>query len=111
MTGAPTPIRAVSEAVYDALCAADQGPFANLSPEDQAQEDLLAEAYVSAHLGWLAQQGVRIVPPDAILKPTSEAEALAMVKAAKDFLDGQRRKGKLLGAASPSKLIMPGRAL
>lgn len=103
---------AVARAVFEGINADDPNAveWDALSAEERDSERLLAEAYIAAHTGALAMAGARILPPNAVLKPTTQREALGMVKAAKDFMDADRRKGKLLDtAAAPSKLILPGR--
>lgn len=96
----------IAQAVYLLNWEPGDTPWEGL--EDDLRADLVtyAEQHVSEHVKWLAARGFRIVAPNAVLRPQSEQEALAMVQAAKDFFDAQRRKGKLM--AAPKKLIIPG---
>ncbi len=104
----PDPRKAVAEAVYTAMMDEGDPPFAELDAEDMTDLLELTENYLNAHLNFLSANGFKIIPPGAISKPTSEPEALAMVKAAKAFFDSQKRKGGLLaGTVRKPQLILP----
>lgn len=104
----PDPRKAVAEAVYTAMMDEGDPPFAELDPEDMADLLDLTANYLNAHLNFLHANGFRMVPPGAIVKPSSEPEALAMVKAAKAFFDAQKRRGGLLaGTVRKPQLILP----
>jgi hypothetical protein len=107
-TAPPDPRETVAEAVYTAMMDEGDPPYAELEPEDRADILHLTGNYLTAHLNFLNANGFRIVPLGAVLTPHTEAEALAMVKAAKDYFDAAKRKGKLMGAAvEKPKLILP----
>lgn len=97
----------VAGLVFAAL-AEDGETFAALPPLEQDEFLNIAEHYIAAHMAWLGANGFRVLPPNATIRPTSEAEAMAMLQAAKDFFDAAKRKGGLLGSVVPKKLIIPG---
>lgn len=106
----PDPRRPVAEAVYTVMMDEGDPPFSELEPEDVADILNLTEQYIKAHVGWLTQQGFRLLPPGVTPIPTCAEEALAMVQAAKQFTESKRngkgRKSKLIGG-EPRKLILP----
>lgn len=106
---APDPVADVAQAVTAALRAEapDSPAWADLTDEDQAAELYLAQHYLAAHSAWLKANGFRIVPPGSVLRPATEQEAMMMVQGAKAFLDGQKRKGKLMDGAVSRKVIVP----
>jgi hypothetical protein len=98
----------IAQAVQEALREDDEPTWEELTEEDREDEVYLADAYITAHAGWLAQHGWRVIPPGSIPKPSNDAEAMAMVNAAKAFFDAQKRRGKLVGSvAQPTSLILP----
>lgn len=103
---APDPRPAIAEAVYTIMADEGDPPFAQIEGEDLADILTITEHYINAHIGWLAQQGFRLFPPGVTPIPKSAEEALAMVQAAKQFHDSQKRKSKLIGG-KPKKLILP----
>jgi hypothetical protein len=104
----PDPNSAVARTVYEANLADGDQAWCALTDDERGMLADYAGEYVMAHIAWLTATGHRLVRPGAILKPTSEPEAMAMVKAAKDFLDGMMRKGQLMGAPmAGKKLILP----
>jgi len=62
---------------------------------------------IGAHMAWLDARGFRLLPPGAVPRPKSEDEAMAMLKASKDWFDAKKRKGGLVGGVAPRKLILP----
>lgn len=106
----PDPRPAIAEAVYTIMMDEGDPPFSDLDAEDRKDILAITEHYINAHIGWLSQQGFRLLPPGVTPLPKSPEEALAMVQAAKAYADSQKRKSKLFGGAS-KKLILPkGRA-
>lgn len=101
------PAGEVARAVYDALWEDGDETFEQLSESDRTDLVYLAEHYIAAHLAFLGAHGWKVIPPGSVPVPKSEPEAMAMVRAAKAFLDAHKRKGSLL--ATPKKLILPGR--
>lgn len=103
------PAEAVAEMVYMQSFEEGDEAWADLAEDDRENLVELARLHVAAHLTWITAQGIRMVPPGAMLRPKSEAEAMAMLQASKDFFDGQKRKGKLMGEGpAKRKLIIPG---
>lgn len=103
---APDPRPTIAEAVYTIMMDEGDTPFAALDEEDRADIITLTEHYINAHVGWLTQQGFRLMPPGVTPIPKSAEEALAMVQAAKQFHDSQKRKSNLIGG-KPKRLILP----
>lgn len=106
-TPAPNPAVEVARAVCDALWEDGDTIWDHLSDEDRLNTYYLAEHYIAAHLAFLGARGWKVIPPGGIPFPTSDPEAMAMVRAAKTFIDAHKRKGSLL--ATPKNLILPGR--
>jgi hypothetical protein len=101
------PAAEIARWVYEANLEEGDAAWADLSdPNREALTDY-ARVYIGAHVQWLSQTGYRIISPDAVERPTSQEQALAMVQVAKEFFDAQKRKGKLVGAVAPTKLILP----
>lgn len=107
----PDPRQIVAEAVYTVMMDEGDPPFSELDPEDQADLFHLTEQYITAHIGFLTQQGFRLLPPGVTPMPTCEEEALAYIQAAKTFAESKRngkgRKSALVGSVVPKKLILP----
>jgi len=84
----------------------DAEEFDALSEDDRAAELDMAAFYISAHLDFIARNGLRLLPVNAVPVPRSEEEALAMVQAAQTFLDARKRKKRLIAPKKP-RLILP----
>jgi hypothetical protein len=70
---------------------------------DQETRDQFMSAALRAimiHDDWLAAQGFKVIPPGAVQSPTTGAEAVTMLRAAKAFLEAPANKPK-------RKLIVP----
>lgn len=106
---APDPAAVVAECVYRANLMEGDGSWEDLTAEEREALTDCARDHIAAHIAWLGSVGFRVLPLNAVPKPQSEAEAFAMLQAAKAWFDGNKRKAKLLGSA-PKKLIVPGRA-
>lgn len=103
------PAREIAEAVYQLSFEEGDEAWGDLADDDRDNLTELARYYIAAHLTWMTAQGIRTVPPGATLRPKTEAEAMAMLQAAKDWFDAQKRKGKLIGEGpAKRKLILPG---
>jgi hypothetical protein len=97
----------VAESVYDAVSEPGDTPWASLG---DGERDLLgqhAELYIMAHIISMQTRGLRIIPPGAVARPTSDDEAAAMARAVKLYMDAKNRKGGLVGSVAPKKLILP----
>lgn len=98
----------VAEAVYSAMLDEGDEPWPDLTDEERELLAKHAELHIAAHIIAMQSRGMRMLPPGSIPKPASEPEAMAMVKAAKAFFDGQKRKpGLLAGTVRKPKLILP----
>jgi hypothetical protein len=102
-----TVVVAVARTVWDADFEEGDTPFDDLSPDDKAAMIGCADDHVTAHITWLQANGFRLLMPGALPRPHSEAEALAMVQAAKDWFDAKKRKPGLLGGIAPKRLFLP----
>lgn len=104
----PNPKLDVARAVFSTL--ADEGEtWDALTEDDQAEFLNIADHYLSAHSAWLISHGFRVIPPGAAMRPKTEAEAMGMLQAAKDFLTAAKRKPGLL--TTGPRLIVPKGAL
>lgn len=101
----PDPKTDVARRVWEAQAEPGDPAWDDIEPDEQAMLSDMAEAHIVAHAQWLSDHGFRILSADAVARPQSEPEALAMVQAAKDFFDAQNRKRKLAGGTK--KLILP----
>jgi len=101
----------VARAVYEANAEDGDAPWPELDDEERQSLTDWAEAYLSAHIGWLETHGFRLLPPGAVPRPQSEAEAMAMLKASKGWFDAQKRKPGLVGAVAPKLILPPGTKL
>jgi len=103
------PARDVAQNRYAADFADGDTPWADLSDDEREALTSLASDYLEAHLRWLVASGFKVVPPGSIANPANDDEAMAMVKAAKAYFDGKKRKGRLVSSGPRPKLIVPGR--
>ena len=107
-TPQPDPATDVARAVWTANMDDGDLPWGELTEEERQHLTEWAQGYLAGHVAWLAENGFEIVPAGAVRRPKSEPEAMGMLQAAKDFFDGQKRKGKLMGQVpSAKKLILP----
>lgn len=107
----PDPAGDVARGLYESQADEGDTPYDDLPEADRAALVQYCQIAIGLHAQWLTERGFRIVPPGATALPQSEAEAMGMVAAAKAFLDGQKRKGKLLGGVTGGGVILPkGRA-
>jgi hypothetical protein len=106
-TPEPEPAYVVARGLYESQFSDGDTPWTDLPAADV--EDMVAYCRIAIglHLEFLDRKGFRVVPPATLLKPTTEEEAMGMVRLAKNFLDGLKRKGKLMGGVTPGKLILP----
>lgn len=102
-----TPPLAIARAVYTEGLQDGDTPFDDLDPEDREALIAYADEHIQAHMAHLAASGFRLLPPSATLRPKTEAEALAMIQASKDWFDAKKRKPGLVGSVAPKKLILP----
>lgn len=99
----------IAHSVYDALLEDGDSPWAELTDDERSMLEMNASLYIMAHITAMGMRGLRLIPAGAVPRPHSEQEALAMIQAAKDWFDAQKRKGKLMtGATGGKKLILPG---
>ncbi|WP_395443576.1 hypothetical protein [Caulobacter sp. UC70_42] len=97
--------RIVAKAMFDAQ-AEDGESFDDLTEEEQASFDFLADAAIKGYRAHLHERGYKITPPGAFVAPSSEQEARAMLSVATSYLQKPKGKSKLI--ATPG-LIVPGR--
>lgn len=100
----PNPKLDVARAVFATL-ADDGETWDDLSEGEQAEFLNIADHYLSAHSAWLISHGFRVIPPGAAMRPKTEAEAMGMLQAAKEFLTAAKRKPGLL--TTGPRLIVP----
>lgn len=96
--------RNVQEALREGC---DDLAWDDLTEEEREGEVFLAEHYMAAHAQWLSESGFKIIPPGATPVPKTDDEAMAMVRAAKSYFDGKKRKGGLVSTVGAQKLILP----
>jgi hypothetical protein len=108
---APDPAADIARAVYRAGMEDGDVPFDDLDEDERGGLIDWAQAHIAAHIAWLQQQGFRLLPPGATLRPKSEAEALAMLQASKDWFDAKKRKPGLVGSVAPKLILPPGSKL
>lgn len=102
------PSEDVASAVLEAMRDDGDPTWDELTQADRDSELYLAQHYIIAHVQWLGERGFQILPPGAIPSPKSDDEAMAMVRIAKAYFDGQKRRGKLVSGTSPKPgLILP----
>ncbi len=98
----------VAKAVYESLNDTDEA-WSDMSDEEKAPFVNIALAASAAYQELLEDLGVRIVPPGMMVRPKSDIEAAAMIKAAKEWLDQPEhtlaRRKQLVKAPA---LILPG---
>ncbi|RAK51202.1 hypothetical protein [Phenylobacterium soli] len=98
----------IAERLYTSGIEEGDALWSDLTDEEREALIEFAAEHIAAHAQWLRDNGFRIIPTDAVPVPASEAEAFAMLKAAKGYFDASKRKGQLMGSA-PKKLIIPGK--
>jgi hypothetical protein len=95
-----------------AMFAAEDTPEASAavweaySADEQAGMLDMARTAIRAFSQGIARHGLKLLPPNAMPRPTTAQEAGLMMGAAKQFFEGQQRKTKLVGTPG---LILPGR--
>jgi hypothetical protein len=107
--GAPDPARDVAQFVYAAGFEDGDTPWAELSEDERDALIGFAHDHLQAHLRWLVASGFKVIPPGHVPNPTSDDEAMAMVKVAKHYFDAKKRKGHLVASGPRPKLIVPGK--
>lgn len=78
--------------------------WGELTADERAQFTIIAHAAAGAHDAWRTLKGFRIIPPGAVVRPTSKEEAGAMLRACEEFF----KKNPVLVMAPKKKLIRPG---
>lgn len=107
--GLSAPKDDIARGLYAALAQDGDTAWDELAAAERESLADYAELALALHVEWLASRGFKIIPPGATPIPKSEAEALAMVQAAKGFFDAHKRKGKLVSTAATPRLIVPGK--
>ena len=76
----------VAQTIYDAMRSDDDETWEEL--DDDAKGNILNLALIAgrAHDELLQDMGFRIAPPGTMLRPKSDNDARAMIKAGQDFL-------------------------
>ena len=96
----------VARTLWDEGSEPGDPPWLDLDDDERAAWIDLAERTMEVHLRIMAGRDFRVIPPGAVQVPKGEAEAWAMAKAAKAYLDARARKAGLL-AKPASGLILP----
>lgn len=102
----PEPAPIVAQRFYEAEAAEGDTTWDDLSEGDRDNLVEYVRGVIGQHMLLLAEQGFRILPPGAVLRPKNDQEAGAMREALRLYAEAQKRKGGLVGAVAP-KLILP----
>ncbi len=97
----------VAKAIFAAADPDDADEDWKALPADARETFMdLARAAVTAFTQAAGDLGVRFLPPGVIPMPKSVDEANAMAAAAREFLGGIKRKGRLVTSVTPPLLGM-----
>jgi hypothetical protein len=103
----PEPAPIIAQRFYEAEAADGDTPYADLPEHEREQLTDYVRGVLNQHMRLLSEQGFRILPPGAVLRPKNDQEAGAMQEALRIYAEAKARKGGLIGSVAPKKLILP----
>jgi hypothetical protein len=81
-----TPPMAVARAVYAADMEVGDILFDDLADDERSALISYADDYLTVYTAWLKNHGFRLIPPGAIVRPTCDEEANAMLHSVKKLI-------------------------
>lgn len=113
LAAAPVPDLGVviAQRFYEAQAEDGDVAWADLSEHDRADMIDYVRAVIGQHMHWLNENGFRLLPPGAVLRPKNDNEAGAMQEALRLYGEAKKRKGGLIGSVAPKLILPPGSKL